>query len=325
MTAPRDWGCMLLTTAIVTWNRAPLLEQTLAGLERLVRPEQVDWEVVVVCNACTDRTPEVLESFRGRLPLVVAEEPVLGVSRARNRAVHVGRGDYYVWTDDDVLVGPGWLACYLEAFRRHPEVALFGGPIEAWFEGAPPAWLLEGITVVRSAYAVCDLGQDEGPLAATTGLPFGANYAVRGDVQRKVAYDVSVGYRGARRVSGEETTLMRVILRDYPGLWVPSARVRHHVGRERQTLSYLSRYYFGQGQLIAGHLRRRWSNDFPLIASYSTRCLYAWLRFAWWRVVGGPGQWLDRFRTACRCAGIVAGTWSGVWDQDDRALGPGSG
>ena len=34
-----------------------------------------------------------------------------------------------VWTDDDVLVDPNWLASYGEAAARWPDAAFFGGPI----------------------------------------------------------------------------------------------------------------------------------------------------------------------------------------------------
>jgi glucosyl-dolichyl phosphate glucuronosyltransferase len=59
-------------------------------------------------------------------------------SRARNRAVYAARGDYLVWTDDDVVVDPNWLAAYVAAFRRRPEAAVFGGPVFPRYEPPVP-------------------------------------------------------------------------------------------------------------------------------------------------------------------------------------------
>jgi len=58
-----------------------------------------------------------------------------GFARARNRAVDFAEGDYVVWTDDDVVVDRGWLAAYVEAFRRRPE-AVFSAPRRAALRAA---------------------------------------------------------------------------------------------------------------------------------------------------------------------------------------------
>jgi glycosyltransferase involved in cell wall biosynthesis len=105
-------------------------------------PRRIDWEVVVVDNGSTDDTPGVLKSFAGRLPLRNVVETRRGHSPARNRAVDTANGDYLLWTDDDVIVEPGWLAAYADAFARWPQAAVFGGPIRARFDPPPPKWLL---------------------------------------------------------------------------------------------------------------------------------------------------------------------------------------
>ena len=100
-------------------------------------------EVVVVNNNCEDHTDEVIRAFVDRLPIRREFEPERGHSRARNRGVDTAKGDYIVWTDDDVVVDPGWLAAYSRAFRRWPEAALFGGPIIPKFEPPSPKWLAQ--------------------------------------------------------------------------------------------------------------------------------------------------------------------------------------
>ena len=132
---------MLVTVAICTWNRARLLEQTLEGLRGLQVPAGTDWELLVVDNNSTDDTADVLRHFEGRLPLTAIPETRQGHSHARNAAVVRARGELLLWTDDDVIVDPGWIAAYVSAAAAWPEAAFFGGTVEPWFATAPPDWL----------------------------------------------------------------------------------------------------------------------------------------------------------------------------------------
>jgi glycosyltransferase involved in cell wall biosynthesis len=169
------------------------------------------------------------------------------LSNARNRAVDEAEGEFVLFTDDDVLVEPDWLVAYDRAFRAHPEAGQFGGPIDPWFEGTPPRWLSEAFSQVGPAFAAIDHGH--APIRLDDAHPvFGANIAARAEVLRKYRFDPKLGRTGNNMLSGEETTLFAAMRRDgVIGWWVPEARVRHFVPRERQTLAYLRQWNFGVG------------------------------------------------------------------------------
>jgi glycosyltransferase involved in cell wall biosynthesis len=99
----------LVTVAICSWNRAALLRETLKQMTHLERDDSFDWELLVVDNNSTDQTPDVLAEFAGQLPLRVLREPKPRKSNAANLVVKEARGEYILWTDDDVLVEPDWL------------------------------------------------------------------------------------------------------------------------------------------------------------------------------------------------------------------------
>lgn len=238
-----------VTVAICTWNRADLLRDTLWAMSRLEVPPEVDWEVVVVDNGCTDHTGDVLSELAGALPLRSVAEPRAGLSHARNRAVAEASGTHVVWTDDDVLVGPRWLAAYARAFDAHPEVAFFGGPIEPHFAAAPPDWLREVWAEVETLFAV-----RAAPAAGTAirldHLPFGANYAVRLDVQRRVPYDTGLGRsRGNLRGLEELECMTSILEAGGSGRWVPEASVRHVLTADRLTARYVCRAVAAQAAL----------------------------------------------------------------------------
>jgi glucosyl-dolichyl phosphate glucuronosyltransferase len=252
---------MHITVAICTWNRADLLDQTLSAMHELRQLADLEWELLVVNNNCTDHTDEVLSRHARGLPLRRVFEPVPGLSNARNCAVAAAAGDLVVWTDDDVLVDPAWLSAYRVAAQAHPAASFFGGPITPWFEGEPPRWLREHWPLVASAYAVRDFGDVPVRLSHCT-LPFGANFAVRTPVLRRYPFDPALGFRPDTRIPGEETALIRQVLDDgHTGWWVPEARVRHFLPRERQTTRYLWQYYAGKGEewsLTAGNSGSHW-------------------------------------------------------------------
>ena len=123
------------------------MHQAASGTEAIVHttgrqltlPPGLDWELVVVNNNSPDDTDRVIAAHTGQLPIVRVFEGKQGHCHARNAAVAAARGDFLVWTDDDVLVPPDWLTHYLDAAARHPEAAVFGGPVRPWFAVTPPA------------------------------------------------------------------------------------------------------------------------------------------------------------------------------------------
>lgn len=239
---------MHLTVAICTYNRAAILRQTLAEMARLVPPpDDWTWDLVVVDNDSTDDTAAVIDAARARLPIQRVFERRKGVSRARNAAVHAARGDYILWTDDDVLVDSRWMVEYVAAIRRHPDAAFFGGPVEPCFEPPTPPWLFDILPHLKAVYAVRELDASCAQITPDT-LPWGPNFAIAADAQRRHGFDPELGHLGRRVMLGEETNMLHNVLSDGgTGWWVPAARVRHFIPRHRQTWQYLSTYWHAQG------------------------------------------------------------------------------
>lgn len=242
---------MRVTVAICTWNRADLLDQTLQQMRRLRIPAAVAWEVLVVNNNCSDHTHDVVLRHRDGLPLREIAEPRPGKSYALNTAIAHIHSDLILWTDDDVLVDPGWLESYVQAADRHSAVALFGGPIVPWFERQLPPWLAEAWPRVSDAYAVREDPLCVGPITPQL-LPYGANFAVRTALQRSYPYNPRLGRVGQGQRRGEETdVILRMLADGHLGLWCPEARVQHFIPANRLTEAYLRGFFYGIGQTHA--------------------------------------------------------------------------
>lgn len=306
---------MKVSVVICTWNRASLLRGALASLVDAGVPEGTDREVVVVDNASTDSTAVVVEEFRGELGVRRVEEPAPGLSHARNRAVSEVEGEYILWLDDDVLVDPGWLEAYVEAFERWPAAAFFGGPIRPRYEGTPPAWLEQAADRVAHAYAGRDLAPDQAPLGPSVDrLPYGANFAVRAIEQRRHPYPVELGrLRDTPRPGGEEIAVMSGILAaGGTGRWVPDAGVDHRIEADRQTTAYLRSYAEADAlhEVAAG-----WAppeSGWLTVPRLLARLLRAELRYRVSRPFAPPGVWAGHLLRAGDARGRLRAHRSGA-------------
>ncbi len=304
---------MKVTVGICTWNRAKLLDLSLGRMISMRVPDGVTWELLVVNNNSTDDTARVLASYEDRLPLRTFFEAAPGKSNALNRAVGEAQGDLIIWTDDDVLVDSGWLAAHAAAADRWPGAAFFGGPIEPWFDGEPPAWLRQVYPKVEVAFATRDLGKEPHLLTGDGPLPFGANLAIRTAVQRRYLYDHNLGPRPGSELRGEEIAVLRTMVGEgLEGRWVPDARVKHFVPRERQTMLYLRRYFHGHGLYCAqegGNPGTASLFGFPRWAV--AKVLQCELKYQVQRRLCAPEGWIDDVIEASRLWGLLEGSCEG--------------
>jgi glucosyl-dolichyl phosphate glucuronosyltransferase len=306
---------MLATIAICTLNRADSLRRTLESLAAMHVPNDLPWEIVAVNNGCTDHTDEIIASFAERLPIRRELEPQRGISRARNRAVDAAKSEYIVWTDDDVVVGPGWLAAYAEAFRRWPAAAVFGGPIIPRYETPMVEWLRACEHMLQLTYAVRDLGDAPFRLSSKEGrYPFGANFAVRAAEQRRCRYDTDLGMAPGRERLGEETSVIhRLLATGAIGYWVPDARVEHCIGHRRQTTAYIARYFAAHGETNAfvGRPSAAGPLYFGVPRWLWRQVAQSWIRYRVHRLISPAPVWMAHLQNY----GCVKGCFRYWWNR----------
>jgi glycosyltransferase involved in cell wall biosynthesis len=299
-----------ITVVICTLQRPSSLDRALASLARCHPPRHADWSVVIVDNAGCAQTRHVVASYRDRLPVKVVVEPEQGLARARNAAIAATDCDYFIWTDDDVTVGRSWVREYEAAFEQHPEAAFFGGPITPRFEGAAPAWITTCLPYIRTAYAGRNLSPgvtklDQSPHQ----LPFGANMAIRAREQRQFLYDITLGRQPGPQIrSGEESDcLRRICSAGGVGSWVPAAGVDHWIDRDRQTVSYVWRYYAGVsfGRAHARLVNRPATPDPRRLAARWQLARNYW-HYLWGRLTGRPETWVEALVRSARLSGEIA-------------------
>ena len=86
-----------VTVILPTWNRSEWLE---TAIESVLKQTFRDFELIVVDDASTDSTEEILDHYSGKISTIIFEEN-LGVSAARNAAILNSDSEWVAFLDSD--------------------------------------------------------------------------------------------------------------------------------------------------------------------------------------------------------------------------------
>src|ERR1035438_3541783 len=120
---------------IVTCNSGRYIRRC---LESLLRQEGVTLEVIVVDNASTDSTREILEEFQCRAVRTIYSECNLGFAEGQNRAIRAGDSEWVLTLNPDVLMRPGFLRQLLDAGRSDSSIGAVCGKLLSIGPGFEP-------------------------------------------------------------------------------------------------------------------------------------------------------------------------------------------
>jgi glucosyl-dolichyl phosphate glucuronosyltransferase len=241
------------TVLIATYNRADLLDETLASLAKMRVSPQLRWDVIVVDNNSTDNTRDVVERQMARFPVRLGYlfEARQGRSSALNTGIREAQGAVLVFTDDDVRVVDGWLdAATAPLLSGDKAIGYTGGPVQPIWGAAPPAWLDLERGDLWGTIAIQNHGSDPFIYEERRKVPLGANMAVRREVFDAIGgFRADLGRSGGRLILGQEVPELLMRARDAGcrGKYVPEMQVRHHIPAKRLTPAYFRKWWFGKG------------------------------------------------------------------------------
>ena len=112
-----------ISVVITLYRDGPFLEE---AIDSVLQQTFTDYEIVLVDNNADKATMEVARRYQSRFPNVIriVNEPIQGISSARNRGIMEATGSFIALIDGDDLMSPDRLEKQFEAAKAHPEAIL---------------------------------------------------------------------------------------------------------------------------------------------------------------------------------------------------------
>ncbi|MGD8344984.1 MAG: glycosyltransferase [Desulfobacterales bacterium] len=109
----------LVSVIIPTYNRDWIVTE---AIESVLAQDFSDYELIVVDDGSTDRTPEILAAYQNQL--TVLRQANCGVSAARNRGIAAAAGRLIAFLDSDDLWLPQKLTAQANFFADNPDAVI---------------------------------------------------------------------------------------------------------------------------------------------------------------------------------------------------------
>jgi len=114
-----------VSVTIVTYNSGRFIKRC---LESVLAQRYASMEIIVVDNASTDGTIDILEQFEDRCRIVYNDENI-GFAAAQNQAIQLGSGDWVLTLNPDVLLLPNFIQALVEAGQMDPKAGAICGKL----------------------------------------------------------------------------------------------------------------------------------------------------------------------------------------------------
>ncbi len=126
-----------VSVSIVTHNSARYIRRC---LDAVLAQQRARIQVIVVDNASTDATRDILRGYRGRIRMM-SNEGNAGFAEAQNQAIRCSHSDWVLTLNPDVLLRPGFIRALAAAGELDPHAGSVCGKLLSIGPGFNP---LEG-------------------------------------------------------------------------------------------------------------------------------------------------------------------------------------
>ena len=235
---------MDFSVIICTYNRSQNLPKATEYLSRLEGTREFRWEVFIVDNNSNDDTRDVVEKPIGSsdIKLRYVFEPQQGLNYARNRGIQESESRYFCYIDDDILVGPNWLASLYRALESNGADAV-GGRIHLDPDIELPSWISPEI---QGFLGYLDYGEKPFRMDGKIRYPYGGNMSFNRRLVDKIGmFNSLLGRKGEGRkrkelFKGAETG-------DVDIYYEPDAIVYHKITPHQLQIKYFLTIHYNAG------------------------------------------------------------------------------
>ena len=123
----------MISILITTYNSARFLERCLESVRAQTHHPV---ELIIVDNASTDGTPDILAKYQSQARIIYNKMNI-GFAAAQNAAARLATGEWLLSLNPDVVLHPNFLAEAAAAAEGNPNVGAVCGKLLRWNPGAP--------------------------------------------------------------------------------------------------------------------------------------------------------------------------------------------
>jgi glycosyltransferase involved in cell wall biosynthesis len=189
---------MKISFVIPAYNEEAYIEKCLESIQKEIISSDVYAEIIVVNNASTDKTREIVHSYPG---VKVIDEPRKGLPKARQAGYLKADGDLIANVDADNMLPEGWIKTVVREFLGRERLVGLSGPLIyhdlSWYKNFQVK-MFYGVGYVSYLFTHFVLRKG--------GMLQGGNF-----VLRKSALDKVGGYNTDIDFYGEDTDIARRI------------------------------------------------------------------------------------------------------------------
>ena len=106
-----------VSVTIVTFNSGRFIKRC---LESVLAQKYSNKEIIVIDNASTDGTVDILEQFEDRCRIIYNDENI-GFAAAQNQAIRLGTGEWVLTLNPDVLLLPNFIQALVRCRADRPQ------------------------------------------------------------------------------------------------------------------------------------------------------------------------------------------------------------
>ena len=116
-----------VSVTIVTYNSGRFIKRC---LESVLAQRYANKEIIVIDNASSDGTVDILEQFEDRCQIIYNDENI-GFAAAQNQAIRISTGDWVLTLNPDVLLLPNFIQALVDTGQFDPKVGTVCGKLLA--------------------------------------------------------------------------------------------------------------------------------------------------------------------------------------------------
>ena len=237
-----------VSVIICCYNSSSRIVPTLEHLLKQKVSDNISWEVVIVNNASKDDTVEAAKEIWKRnqvtIPLSMVEQPIPGLSYAREKGIEKSTYEYLLFCDDDNWLDENYVSNVFNIMKENECIGALGGQGIPYFETDPPKSILK----YACTYAT-------GPQGAGTGevgypLVYGAGCTYRKSAILKLfnsgfKYQLT-GRSGNVLMCGEDHELCYALFLSGYKIWASDTLTFYHfIPKSRISVEYVKRNILG--------------------------------------------------------------------------------